>query len=192
MDWWSDFKNFTKDAATPLSVLAFFATYAWTEWQKMRSLRSATRKYLTALAVEIDLNTESLASAGDNFPSSHQIRQFIEFGPAGTPPPASSATSVQYRPHIIHSYIDTVYKANVAALAELPEPLVRSIIEFYERLEWIDEWTRSVDKPSFGSISIDGASATIDGLAREVREGAIQGEGLATAIRLALTSKRFV
>ncbi len=86
-------------------------------------------------------------------------------------------------PHFINNYRTDIFKQNVAVLSDMPDMLIRSIIDFYGKLEWIDITVDSIEKQGFASISVEGREAVIESLRIHIHEARQQGQEILGAIR---------
>jgi hypothetical protein len=188
--------DFLLNTAVIVPILTFVVGYIAREWKKLRDERIARRKYLLALCVEIELNTDSLDIAIRSIPATSTFRQFLLSGPpahrgaAGTTTPAAVIDPVCYRPHLINTYLDHIFKQNIGVLAEMPDRVIRSIIDFYGKLDWIDIIVNSIEKQSFASISVGGREAILERLRIAMHEARQQGTEILGAIRLILNPRR--
>jgi hypothetical protein len=184
------------NTAVLVPILTFVVGYVANEWRKRRDERIARRKYLLALCTEIELNTDSLEIAIRSIPTTGAFRQFLQSGPqaaAGDPArPQPPIEPVCYRPHLINNYLNHVFKQNIGVLADMPDRLIRSIIDFYGKLDWIDIIVDSIEKQSFESISVPGREAIVERLRIAVHEARQQGVEILGAIRLILNPQRTV
>jgi hypothetical protein len=186
------------NTAVLVPILTFVVGYVVNEWRKRRDERTARRKYLLALCTEIELNTGSLDMAIRGIPNTASFRQFLQSGPQKPTPAADPAQSQQpvepacYRPHLINNYMNLVFKQNIGVLADMPDSLIRSIIDFYGKLDWIDIIVESIEKQSFESISVPGREAIVERLRIAVHEARQQGVEILGAIRLILNPRRTV
>jgi hypothetical protein len=185
--------DFLLNTAVLVPLLVFAIGYVANEWKKRRDERVASRKYLLALCVEIELNTDSLDIAIRNIPATSTFRQFLLSGPpqsAGAGAVAPVIDPVCYRPHLINTYLDHIFKQNIGVLADMPDRLIRSIIDFYGKLDWIDIIVSSIEKQSFASISVGGREAILERLRIAMHEARQQGTEILGAIRLILNPRR--
>jgi hypothetical protein len=176
-----------------VSLLTFVLGYIITEVLKRRDQRALRRKYLLALSTEIDLNTEWLEKSIRDMPSAAVIRAFLQSGPpgAGTAMPDQPSQKC-HRPHLINNYLDQVFKQHTSVLADMPDDLVRSIIKFYDKLDWIDLTVESIEKQSFASISTNGRESILEALRLHMHEALAHGTEVRSTIRLLLDPKRVV
>jgi hypothetical protein len=188
--------DFLLNTAVIVPILTFVVGYIAREWKKLRDERIVRRKYLLALCVEIELNTDSLDIAIRSIPATSTFRQFLLSGPpaqtgaAATTTPAAVIDPVCYRPHLINTYLDHIFKQNIGVLAEMPDRVIRSIIDFYGKLDWIDIIVNSIEKQSFASISVGGREAILERLRIAMHEARQQGTEILGAIRLILNPRR--
>ena len=188
------------NTAVLVPILTFVVGYVVNEWKKRRDERIARRKYLLALCTEIELNTDSLDLAIRSIPTTGAFRQFLQSGPgqaaaAGADPTRAHQAAMDpvcYRPHLINNYLNLVFKQNIGVLADMPDRLIRSIIDFYGKLDWIDIIVDSIEKQSFASISVGGREAIVERLRIAVHEARQQGVEILGAIRLILNPQRTV
>lgn len=207
--------DFLLNTAVIVPLLTFAVGYVVNEWKKNRDGRVARRKYLLALCTEIELNTASLDAAIRGIPKTSDFRQFLLSGPFKPPTSAATLAPVQpgggqsgggqlaggmsapplpidpacYRPHLINAYLNHVFKQNIEVLADMPDGLIRSIIDFYGKLDWIDIIVDSIEKQSFASISITGREGIVERLRIAMHEARQQGTEILGAIRLILNPK---
>ena len=193
--------DYLVNTAVLVPILTFAVGYVVNEWKKRRDDRIARRKYLLALCTEIELNTDSLDLAIRSIPTTNAFRQFLQSGPGqaaavvgGDParPQQAVMDPVCYRPHLINMYLNHVFKQNIGVLADMPDRLIRSIIDFYGKLDWIDIIVDSIEKQSFASISVGGREAIVERLRIAVHEARQQGVEILGAIRLILNPQRTV
>jgi hypothetical protein len=192
------------NTAVLVPILTFVVGYVVNEWKKRRDGRIARRKYLLALCTEIELNTDSLDLAIRSIPTTSAFRQFLQSGPtqsgaaqtglpqAGAAQNQAAMDPVCFRPHLINNYLNHVFKQNIGVLADMPDRLIRSIIDFYGKLDWIDIIVDSIEKQSFASISVPGREAIVERLRIAVHEARQQGVEILGAIRLILNPQRTV
>jgi hypothetical protein len=91
---------------------------------------------------------------------------------------------------LINTYLDHIFKQNIGVLAEMPDRVIRSIIDFYGKLDWIDIIVNSIEKQSFASISVGGREAILERLRIAMHEARQQGTEILGAIRLILNPRR--
>jgi hypothetical protein len=189
------------NAAVIVSVATFVLGYFITEANKRREQRTVRRKYLLALCTEIQLNTEWLEKSIRNLPKTQDFRAFLQSGPANADPAvqtnaahvtAGAIAMICYRPHLINNYLDHIFRQHVSVLADMPDHLIKSIINFYDKLDWIDLTVESVEKQSFASISIVGREAIVESLRINMHEALAHGTEVLSTIRLLLDPKRIV
>jgi hypothetical protein len=187
------------NTAVLVPILTFVVGYVVNEWRKRHDERIARRKYLLALCTEIELNTDSLDLAIRSIPTTNAFRQFLQSGPSKAAAAGDPARPQQppiepdcYRPHLINNYLNLVFKQNIGVLADMPDRLIRSIIDFYGKLDWIDIIVDSIEKQSFASISVHGREAIVERLRIAVHEARQQGVEILGAIRLILNPQRTV
>jgi len=189
--------DFLLNTAVIVPLFIFAIGYVANEWKKRRDERIASRKYLLALCVEIELNTDSLDIAIRSIPATSTFRQFLLSGPSqlagtGAAPVAPIIDPICYRPHLINTYLDHIFKQNIGVLADMPDRLIRSIIDFYGKLDWIDIIVNSIEKQSFASISVGGREAILERLRIAMHEARQQGTEILGAIKLILNPRRAV
>ncbi len=179
--------------AVIISVLTFFLGYVITEALKRRDQRALRRKYLLALSTEIDLNTEWLDKSIRGMPATSALREFLQAGPPSPEPSRTDhLTHKCFRPHLINNYLDQVFKQHTSVLADMPDDLIRSIIKFYDKLDWIDLTVESIEKQSFASISVVGRESILESLRLNMHEALAHGTEVRSTIRLLLEPKRVV
>jgi hypothetical protein len=180
------------NAAVLLPLLTFAVGYVVNEYKKRRDERIARRKYLVALCTEIELNTDSLEKSIREMPTTQAFRAFLQSGPTSTTPDRHTATiaTVCYRPHLINNYLDHVFRQHVGVLSDLPDRLIKSIISYYGKLDWINLTVASIEKRSFASISFEGRVSTIEALRISMHETRQHGAEILSSIKLLLDPDR--
>ncbi|WP_306150864.1 hypothetical protein [Roseovarius sp. MMSF_3281] len=151
---------------TGLSALFVFgASQLWDLTREHRKSQRATQSYIRALFAEIDFNTADL----------HRFNE------------STIATSVLIKafqrnngliPHISDASHTIVYSTNLARLSDLPNGLIRDVVEFYGDLAKIRESVAGLEKESFKTISPEGKVNVIEGLYRR----SISTEGLGESL----------
>jgi hypothetical protein len=180
------------NAGLLVTISLFFLGYLITEAVKRRDQRALRRKYLLALCTEIDLNTEWLDKSIRNMPPTSAIRTFLEAGPANMTSREEQLARACFRPHLINNYLDQVFKQHTSVLADMPDDLIRSIIKFYDKLDWIDLTVKSIENQSFASISVTGREAILESVRLNMHEALAHGTEVRSTIRLLLEPRRVV
>lgn len=179
------------NAGLLVTISLFLLGYVITEALKRRDQRALRRKYLLALSTEIDLNAEWLERSIRDMPSTSEFRAFLTSGPAGSSQ-GNQIAHACFRPHLINNYLDQVFKQHTAVLADMPDDLIRSIIRFYDKLDWIDLTVKSIEQQSFASISLNGRESILESIRLNMHEALAHGTEVRSTIRLLLEPKQVV
>src|SRR4051795_2284644 len=115
-----------------LFVAGYFVKWCLDAWEQRRRRLNFYR----AIATEIRLNVDALDRAVSSLPPTSTFRAFVGADP-------------ENRPHIISTYMCSIYQSNTGELNQLPQIVTRNIIEFYGMLEFLGEYVRSFDRRSF-------------------------------------------
>ena len=119
-------------------------------------------RYLAALREEVAINLDSLQKSIDAFPGADQVRTFV------------TANRLN-RPVITFNYYSLVLKTKTEILQELPDTLLRSLIEFYGKLEEIGLDAAAIAGPAYPTISDDGRVSLVIELLRQQQVAFTQG-----------------
>jgi len=156
----------------------------------IRRWRKARQRFLLALASEVELNVIGLQSSLSAFPSDEEFQDFLVNGPKDWDDTRRRNNPLQGdfvpRPFVMSVYPDEVFQNGVAQLNDVPEGLVRSIIEFYATLRYIETRAEAIEKKSFATTSLRGKLGAVRSLRRRLGDAALQGEGVVRQIKLLL------
>jgi hypothetical protein len=165
------------DAGLLLTVVLFFAGYFITSWIERRKRRVARRSFIKALAEEIKLNVKSLEKATTGFPSGHDINVFMALDPNN-------------RPYVTFSYFSVIYSSHTEILQDLPDIMIRNIVEFYGNLANVAIDVAAIDKDSFSRISQRGREECLSDIMTELQVVLQLGRSISDAIDLQLLPYR--
>jgi hypothetical protein len=152
----------------------FLAGIVTNSYVERRKKREARVSYIKALAEEIKLNVRSLEKAQNGFPALHEINRFMQ-------------ADVKNRPYLTFSYFSVIYRSRTEVLQDLPDILIKNIVEFYGKLEDLSVDVTAIDKDAFIRISQYGREGAIADLFSDVRVVLQLGLSISDSIELLLS-----
>ncbi|SIQ92643.1 hypothetical protein SAMN05880590_10915 [Rhizobium sp. RU35A] len=163
------FDNVVNIAAI-IALVTFFLKYVIDGYIGRRRNIRERRKMILALYTEVKLNVDNLREDGGQI-DFHDIAGFL-------------AASPQNAPHIVVFYYSDIYKSKFNTLSDLPDVLIKNIVQFYGELEYIGLLAASLTKPSFQVVSQRAREATIMELQKALAEALSGGTKLLGAFDL--------
>jgi hypothetical protein len=133
----------------------------------------ARRRYLLALREEIGLNIESLDKSVNIFPPKDKLYPFMR-------------KDKNNRPLITFTFYSVIFKTRTEILQDLPDTLIKNIVDFYGKLDEIEIDIASIGSDAFVVISDDGREATLDAILTQQKIALQQGKGIRDSISLHL------
>jgi len=194
-----------------VGVLGFLLRQAYTDWLAARRRRKERHKFLLALAAEIRLNNDELRFFEQKFPQGAVLLQFLK---EGSPDAAQkvAATSgdrpisrreddvhakndaikkaVCYRPLIVHYYLDFIFKSNVGLITSMPDPVIKSIIQYYGKLETVTELSEAMSSSSFEDISVGSRFELLSSIKSHLTQAREIGDSILAQVELLIHGTR--
>lgn len=160
-----------------LTVALFLAGLLINSYIGRKKARHARKSFIKALSEEIKLNVASLQKADSGLPSNPDINKFM-------------ALDKLNRPFLTFSYFSVIYRARTEILQDLPDILVRNIVDFYGKLDDLAIDVASVDKDSFIRISQKSREEVIYDIVSQLKIVLQQGQSISDSIELQLLPDR--
>lgn len=170
MGTWLRFDNVISTGAL-VAIATFLLKYIVDGVLVYRNGRIVRKKLLLALHTEVHLNVKNLEEGIRAFPSLPAIFEHLRKTP-------------QSYPHFIFKFSSDIYKSRTTLIAELPDIMVKNIIEFYGSLEYIDLAIKSLDRRSYETISAAGRDGIIMEIQRSLELASSSGDKLLDAFNL--------
>jgi hypothetical protein len=123
--------------------------------------REANRKaerLICALYAEIKANTQDLEEFLAHSPPMERVKLAVR----------ESAT---FRPHMTNACHRIVYESHLTELADLPRPVILTVVGFYSQVERLVALIDGFDAASYERISADGRAQVIEELWKTVERG---------------------
>lgn len=160
-----------------VTLALFLAGLLINSYIERKKKRQARKSFIKALAEEIKLNVRSLERAANGIPSSFEINQFM-------------ALNKRNRPFLTFSYFSVIYNSRTEVLQDLPDVMIKNIVEFYGKLADLAIDVSAVDKESFTRISQQGREEVMFDIVADIRVVLQLGLAISDSIELQLLPDR--
>jgi hypothetical protein len=159
-----------------------------------QNTKAVRKKYLFALLQEIDLNIERLREIHGKMPTRAALEEFLKAPVIRIPTPRKvwvrprhpKIERVVNRPLITFDYDCIIFMSNTEVLQDLEDLLIKSIIQFYGRLETLKSDVGSIENKAFVTISLGGRNDLFIHLKSLMENGITLGENARNGIALYL------
>jgi hypothetical protein len=125
---------------------------------RRREAKRKAERLICALYAEIKANTQDLEAFIAHSPPMDRVKQAVR--ESGT-----------FRPHMTNACHRMVYESYLPELADLPRPVILTVVEFYSQIERLIALIDGFDAPSYERISAEGREQVIEELWRTVERG---------------------
>jgi hypothetical protein len=159
------------DIALIVTVLLFALGYVISSWLDAKKKKATRRQYLVALREEISLNIFLLDKSIRAFPAKEAISELL-------------ARAEGNRPLITFSYPSIVFRSRTEVLQDLPDTLIKNIVDFYGKLDQIAVDVGGISYPAFPTISLKGREEFIFDIHVQEQIALQQGRVILDAITL--------
>jgi hypothetical protein len=177
------------------AIGSFLLRQTYLDWLASRTKRKEKPKFLLALLVEIQLNNEEPRQIKSKFPRAAQLLQFLKEGRGdrgGARPEQARreelhpapVEAICHRPLIVHYYLDFVFKGNAGILTSMPDALIRSVIQYYGKLETVSEQADAIALASFSDVSVNSRLELLTSIRTHLVEAYQLGDSITGQIRL--------
>lgn len=131
------------DLALIATILIFMLGIFYNSHREREKQHDARKRYLLGLKEEIALNIRNLQSTIAAFPPKAKINAFLK-------------AEKKNRPLMTFSYYSIIYRNRTDVLQDLPDILIRDIVDFYGKLESLAVNVSSIEGKAFETISGEG------------------------------------
>ena len=176
--------------ALVVAIAGFLLRQAYNDWLAEKRRRHERRTYLLALCAEIKLNNDEIRDCLGKFPSVSVLQEFLKEGRKDPPQPSGPGDC--HRPLFIMYYLDFVFRGNASILTSMPDPVIKSVIEYYGKLETVGMLADAIQLHSFADISLASRYVLLASIQRNLIEAQELGKSILGATELLLLSNRVV
>ncbi|MGH6838452.1 MAG: hypothetical protein ACREDT_06565 [Methylocella sp.] len=167
--------------STVIAILLFILGYVLAKLIERNNSKKLRKKYLVALVQEIDTNVDVLKKTFDSMPPRSVIEDFIAKG---------LPEKLHNRPLLTTTYSTIVFSSSPDVLRDLDYLLIKTIIQFYGRLDTIKTDVGSIEYKAYETISPEGRIGLIEFIRKSIEfamaEGKNASDGISMYLRLAL------
>jgi hypothetical protein len=137
---------------------AYFLTHLIEALSKRRERAREAERLICALYAEIAANVRDLEEFVSVSPPLERVKQAVQDNAA-------------LRPHITSACHRIVYESHIGELADLPRPVILTVVSFYCQIERLVALIDGFDRASYERISPEGRGQVVEELWHTVERG---------------------
>lgn len=167
--------------STIVAIILFVLGYAVARFLERTSQKKIRKKYLIALVQEIETNVDVLKKTFDSMPNRSALEEFLKKG---------LPEKQHNRPLMTTTYSTIVFTSSPEVLKDLDYLLIKTIIQFYGRLDAIKTDVGSLEYKAYETISMEGRLGILEFIRKSLEFAMSEGKNASDGISMYLRISR--